>query len=263
MNIIRGRNDYGVHFVESDVRNLYSYFNESEKEMSDLDYWDYNRNIGTEFKATNFKFGILYHMGKALRVGATLTTNTRYKLKETWSEDWKEYYDTATEAAAYDYSSNWSYEIREPYAFGLGASYHVSNLLLSAALDYKDWSQAKFLNEPPVASVTMAEVNRAIRSDLKAVTTMRFGAEYYVPILLARVRAGYFNQPSPYKNVELRPKRNYYSAGISFMLDKQVMMDVSYLTGKWKQKSSDDLTVEPTLEDKKFSKLIGTLSIRF
>ncbi len=263
MNIVRGRNDYGLHFVESDVRNLYRYFNESEKNVSDLDYWDYNQSIATDFNATNWKFGILYHMGQALRVGATVTTGTHYKLKENWSEDWKEYYDTAIEPAEYDDSGNYEYEIREPYTFGLGASYRVSNLLLSGALDYKDWSQAKFLTEPSVSSVSMAEVNRAIRSGLKAVTTMRFGVEYYVPILLARVRAGYFNQPSPYKNVELRPKKNFYSAGVSFMLDKQVMMDVAYVTGKWKQQTSDDLTNDPTLEDKKFSKLIGTLSIRF
>jgi long-subunit fatty acid transport protein len=263
MNLIRGRNDYGVHFVESDVRNLYSYFDESRKIMSDLDYWEYDRAIGSDFRATNFKLGILYHMGKSLRVGATMTTNTSYTVKENWSEDWKEYYDTAAEAATYNYKSDWTYKIREPFSLGVGASYRLSNIMLTAALDYKDWSQAKFLSDPPVASKSVAEMNRFIRHDLSAVTTLRFGAEFFIPVLQARVRGGYFSQPSPYKNVELRPKKDYYSAGLSFMLDKQVMMDLGYITGHWKQKSSDDLTFDTTLEEKTFSKLIGTLSIRF
>ncbi|OPZ66769.1 MAG: hypothetical protein BWY83_02803 [bacterium ADurb.Bin478] len=47
------------------------------------------------------------------------------------------------------------------------------------------------------------------------------------------------------------------------MMDKQVMLDLAYITGSWKQESSDDLTYATTLEDKDFSKLIGTLIIRF
>jgi long-subunit fatty acid transport protein len=263
MNIIRGRDDYGVHFVESDVRNLYSVFDESRKIMSDLDYWEYDRNIGSDFRATNFKLGLLYRLGANLRIGATMTTNTSYTVKENWAENWKEYYDTASEAATYDYTSNWSYKIREPYTLGVGASYRLSNLMVTAALDYKDWTQARFLSEPPVASVSEAEINRTIRRDLQAVTKLRLGAEFLLPVVQARIRGGYFSDPSPYKNVELRPDKTFYSGGLAFMLDKQIMLDLAVVRGSWKQKSSDDLTYNSTLEDKSFQKLIGTLSVRF
>lgn len=263
MNIIRGRDDYGVHFVESDVRNLYSVFNEARKEMSDLDYWEYDRNIGSDFRATNFKLGLLYRLGPNLRLGATMTTNTSYTVKENWAENWKEYYDTASEAALYDYTSNWTYKIREPYTLGVGASYRLANLLISGQVDYKDWTQARFLSEPPVASVSEAEINRIIRRDLQAVTKLRLGAEFLLPVVQARLRGGYFKDPSPYKNVELRPDKTFYSGGVAFMLDKQIMLDLTMVRGAWKQQSSDDLTYNSTLEDKSFQKLIATLSVRF
>jgi len=263
MNVIRGRDDYGVHLMESDNNNLYHIFDPDKKIMSDLDYWEYDRAIGTEFKATNFKLGLLYRMNKVVRLGATLTTNTTYTVKENWSEDWAEYYDTADEAATYDYESNYTYKIREPYTLGVGVSFNAANVLLSAAADFTDWSQAKFLTDPPVASVSQAEINRTIRHDLTAVTTLRLGAEVFLPVIQARLRGGYLHLPSPYKDETIRPNKNFYSGGVGFLLDKQVMLDLTYIRGQWQQESSDDLTYYTTQEDKTFSKLIGTLSIRF
>jgi len=106
LNIIRGRDDYGIHFVESDTKNLYRLFDEANKIVSDLDYWQYDRTIGSDFSATNLKLGVMYNPIKALRIGATMTTNTEYEIKENWGEAWSEYYDTAEEAAVYDYQSN-------------------------------------------------------------------------------------------------------------------------------------------------------------
>jgi len=263
LNIIRGRDDYGIHFVESDTKNLYRFFDEANKIVSDLDYWQYDRTIGSDFSATNLKLGVMYNPIKALRIGATMTTNTEYEIKENWGEAWSEYYDTAEEAAVYDYQSNYTYKVKEPFAMGVGLSYRLANAMLAASVDYQNWSEAKFLTDPPVASVSQAEINRYIRQELTSTTSLHLGAEMYLPMIKARLRGGYFNQPSPYRNKELHPDRSFYSGGVSLMMDKQVMLDLAYVTGGWKQESSDDLTYATTLEDKDFSKLIGTLLIRF
>ena len=263
INFISGKDDYSTQFEEKDIYNIYNApFNEADGIIADLDYWLYDQSIVSELSATNLKLGAMYKMGNAIRLGATVITPTKYKVKELWSEKIKEYYDWGAEEP-FENSGEFEYEYKTPYGFDFGGSLKLVNLMLSGGIEFKDWSQAKFQTEPPIAGMTVGDVNVKIKKDLTSTTKIRLGAELYLPVIKARLRAGYFNDPSPYKYATYRPEREYYTAGASLMLDKQVMVDVGLMHGMWQVEESDGITAETTLQDKTFDKIVGTLSIRF
>jgi len=263
LNFIGGKDDYGLKFVETDILNIYDkQFDDKKGVIADLDNWIYNQSIVSNFSATNFKVGALYHLNNAMRIGATVVFPTQITIQESWSENFDETYDWGKEDPFTD-SGEYEYKIQEPYGLAVGGSFKMLNVLLSGSLEFKDWSQAKFKTEPPIEGITKGDVNQRIKHDLKSVTNLRLGAEVYVPLIKARVRAGYFNNPSPYRYADIKPDKNYLTAGASLMMDKQVMVDVGLIHGSWEQQTIDQLTRIPTIEEKAINKIIGTLSIRF
>lgn len=261
-----GKDEYNLLFDEADIYNLYNTpLYETPTIISDLDYWLYDQTITSEFSGTRLRLGGLYKLGN-IRLGATMTAPTEIRVKESWSEVQKEYYDQEFyDDEAYEEltdSGEFEYKYREPYAFSFGGSIQLINVLLSGAVDFQDWSQAEFTTEPPVGG-TKGEINNVLRRELQAVTKIRLGAEVTIPIIDARVRAGYFNSPSPYKYATMVPDKEYLSAGFGLMLGRQAMFDLSLVHGSWQLETVDDLTQVTTIEDKTFDKLVGTLKIRF
>lgn len=267
INLIGGKDDYAMDFTESDIYNLHNVYQEydadSLENISDLDYWNYRQSIVSDFSAVNFKIGGLYRFGRALRLGAAVKTPTTYRIKETWADSWDEYYDSGESFSVEEQSGSTQYKIRTPYSFSFGGSFKFLNFLVSAAADFEDWSQAEFLTNPPVAGQTKNQVNARIQKDFKSITRYRLGAEMYIPIVRARIRAGYFEDPSPYRYTDIRPDKKFLTAGAGLMLGRQAMVELSLQHGMWQRKTVDDLTQSPAKEDITFDKVVGTLSIRF
>ncbi len=269
LNFIGGKNERFFEFREEDKYNIYDYWytqtigDTTFYNISDLNYWNYTQNLNSDISAVNAKIGFLYRSGKRLRVGATLTTPTTFTVKERWS--WAQLEQYEYDNLKYDDGDKGEYEYRyrEPYSFGIGASYRMFNLLVSGDVEFKDWSQTKFLDDPPISGMNKLSVNHSIKREMKQVLRYRVGAEYFVPYINTRLRAGFFHDPSPYADTNLRPDRDYYSAGLSFLLDKQMMLDLAYVQTSWQQTMSDNLLSRPVSMDKKFTKIMASLSIRF
>lgn len=281
VNFISGKDDYYMDFSEIDLEQLYNdvdtVFTPINNTITDtavyfnnLDSWTFDQSIVTEIKAVNLKIGALYNFGKSLRLGATIVTPTTFTMTETFSEDAVEYLDNGDVITGDPIGSTFKYKVKEPYAFHFGASLKLLNFLFSAGAEFKDWSNAQFLTDPPYGEYKN-QINIRLEDDFKAVTKLRLGAEMYIPIVRAKVRAGYFTDPSPYRYTNIRPDKEYYTAGASLMLDKQVMVDVSYMLGQWERETQDAFTNNPNIleattpvyEDLSFQKIVGTLSIRF
>ena len=47
-------------------------------------------------------------------------------------------------------------------------------------------------------------------------------------------RAGYFLDPSIYKDARDGENKQFYSAGVGFLVDKSVRLDATYVRGEWK-----------------------------
>ncbi|MBN1560583.1 outer membrane protein transport protein [candidate division KSB1 bacterium] len=266
LNFISGNDDYAMELVEEDINNFHNTLEQDELGnlyINDLDYWMMSQTIDSRIKAVNVNLGGLYRFGDFLRLGATVVTPTTFTITENWTESGVEYYDDVNDPYTSGYSGTTKYKVKEPYSFNFGASTKLLNFLFTAGAEFKDWSNAQFLTAPPVGNETQNQINNRIEEDFKAVTKLRFGAEMYIPIIRAKVRVGYFTDPSPYRYTDVRPDKQYASAGASLMLNKQVMVDLGYMIGQWQRETTDYLTNSPALEDISFQKVVGTLSIRF
>ena len=263
LNFISGKRDYNYKFEEEDVNNIYNLYNPEDNLSNDLDLYRYEFNTYSKITATNFKLASFYRMGSLVRIGATITLPTTFTFKEDWDDAETVYFDTVTDLWPKFVGSD-EYKIEQPYSFAAGASVKFLNFMFSGDLEYQDWSQTKFKTDPPVDYLSKADINRYIREDLKDVTKIRLGAEMFIPLLNARARAGFYRLPSPYKIAENDIDRNYVSAGASFLLDKQVMVDFGWVRGAWKDKSwIEELSQEIINQELAYNKFVGTLSLRF
>ena len=267
VNFLSGKDDYSMEFSENDINNLHNVYQEydadSLENISDLAEWNYRQSIVSKISGANIKIGALYRLGRMIRLGAAISTPTTMKIKETWADSWTEVNDSGGSYDVPEESGSTTYKIKTPYTFSFGASVKVLNFLFSGGADFQDWSQAEFLTDPPIAGSTKHDVNNRIAKDFKSVTKLHLGAEMYIPIVRAKVRAGWYQDPSQYRYADIRPDKEYLTAGASLMLDKQVMVDLSYQRGEWDRETIDNLTNSPALEKISLDKVVGTLSIRF
>ncbi|HNR66727.1 MAG TPA: hypothetical protein PKN04_01755 [bacterium] len=268
LRFINGTDEFSKRFVEEDSRNLHNYI--SDEILSDLDYWKYLIDQETEISAVALKLGALYRIGTVFRLGATLTPPMTVKRKLIYTESQPEIYlDGGVELEPYEYESEYDFEVKEPYEISFGASAHLMNFVLSAGVDFRDWSQTKY-EKVPYDGMQLQELNDYVADSLRATAALRLGAEVYIPLIRSRVRAGYLKQPSPFRQDEasagdayVYPDKEYFSAGISVPLGRQAFFDMALVTTKWDEMRFDPLAMVESEESQSNHKLLGTLSIRF
>jgi long-subunit fatty acid transport protein len=129
-------------------------------------------------------------------------------------------------------------------------------------VEYTDWSQTRYLSEPPVGDEFKQNLN--FKQDFDQTITYRFGGEFTVPLINTQLRAGMIRQPSPLVNASSKADRNYLTLGGGILLDKQVKIDFAWVRGWWEKEGSyfsDDL---PSVNEKiNLDKFFATMSIRF
>ncbi|MBD3287490.1 hypothetical protein GF337_01690 [candidate division KSB1 bacterium] len=254
LNIWRGNNDYQWTDEYDDQYNVY--------------YYDYISDlmINTDYSATNFKLGAMYKLGILGRIGATMQTPIKLKAEEDWYErvEYFDNYDPAYADSVFieEYEGRWDYSLRAPYIFGVGGAFTLlPNLTVSGDVEYADWSQLEYTSEPPEGSI--GESNRYFKRYYRATTQYRLGAEFIVPLLNLQLRAGYFNQPLPFEDATSENDREFFTAGVGMLLDKQVKLDVAWLRGWWKDQSDLSTEFQNVTEEIDVNKFLVTLAFRF
>jgi long-subunit fatty acid transport protein len=233
VNIWRGNDDY-----------LMSNFYDNEKNIDRFDH-NYDRNINAEYSAVNFKFGALYKLGILGRIAATISTPIKFDVNEDWNKNWHVFDNYDPVYADYheyiDTSSTTDYTIQSPITLGVGAAFTLfPNLVIAADVEYRDWSQMRYKSSPPLVNRTKSEANIDIKNNYRATAQFRVGAEFTVPLINLQLRAGYFNQPSPYEKATISAAKEnftagkrYFTAGVGMLLDKQIKLDITWLKGWW------------------------------
>ena len=102
------------------------------------------------------------------------------------------------------------------------------NLTLAGDINYTDWTQMEYkkLDE-------MAEANRLIKETYTDVLRFHLGAEYHIPRLGTSLRAGYYQDPLPYKSRWINEDRSFFTAGIGLLIDQVMTLDVAWAHGSW------------------------------
>jgi len=268
LNFWTGGSDFEATFREVDSEEIYTF-----------DAFTVEDNLNTDITGFNVKGGALFKISSIMRLGATLATPIKFKVKEDFSTFEELLFDDGAFDDTLD-SGVFDYRIRSPWTFTGGASLHFLNFVLSGDIEYNDWSQVQYKSEPPIFGLTESEANRLIRDNYRPTTRYRFGTEFTLPLTGISLRAGYFLDPVILRNrpsretalgdffgIRLSPEdKQFYSAGLGFLLDKQVKLDITYVHGFWKSFNSglpqtDD--IGDYVEDIKVNKVFVSMAFRF
>jgi len=236
LNIITGNYKSDNEYYEDDEQNLYEGVIAAEESRSeDFQTFYLNRILDWDISGWDAKFGILYQLNNDARFGLTIQFPKTYNIKEDFTVEGYSLFNTGfmPELNSDDYSDAVEYDIITPFEIGAGFSYNLKGLILSAQGTIIDYSQIEF--EDVAGLGTIAEdINRDIKEQLKSVINYNVGIEYNIPKTGLRIRGGFFVQPSPYQDDPSEFNRKYATAGIGFLTDETVGIDVAYAHGWWK-----------------------------
>jgi len=191
--------------------------------------YKYDDTIKDRYSGFNFKLGVRVQPNKFLVIGGTIDSPITYTIDEDWTQTtdtvfhqpeayWVQYYD----------SDKAEYKISLPFSLGIGIALNFSNLLLAGDVHYADWTQMEYKE-----LWDMAEANRNIKDSYTDVLRWHVGAEYLFPGIGATLRAGYYQNPLPYKSTWIKENRDYFTSGIGFLIDQVMTVDLAWVYGSW------------------------------
>jgi len=272
-NVWTGDDDYLFSFEEKDdLFDLYT-----------VNKFRIDNTVTSSFTGYNLKFGGMYRPISNFRLGFTIATPVSYTVKDKWRESERTTFDDRSVDEVTD-NGTIEYKIQSPFTFGAGASLNVANLLLAASVENTDWTQARYISDPPFEGATKIEANEELTRKYRNTTRYHLGAEFTFPLIDLQVRGGYFYDPTPlgpdyFANssnsirggqVPKNANREFFTAGVGVFLDKQVRLDVGVISGRWNDykdpltdfvnDTDDDL---PITEKITFNKLFAALAFRF
>ncbi len=195
-----------------------------------------NDYIDDNIAGWNAKFGLMYRIPDLFRLGITVKTPTAFTISETFGTPLSSP-ATATLGSGGSRATttfdpgeaSTQYDITTPWVFGAGASLILRDLVLSADVEYTDWTQLEFSN----ASGDVLANNDQIKQIFVGTATLRGGAEYDIHQIGLRLRAGYMYIPSPYRGDPKSFDQKYITGGLGILLGEFTMLDFAYAHGMW------------------------------
>ncbi len=262
INFYGGSSTYTSDYLQEDIDNIYRF----DTNPIDFDYYLYQQKIVSDYSGLELKLGGLFRLSEQVRLGATITFPMTLTVTESWSENDEIGYDDLSYEALDLGSGEFDYDIKVPFKFGAGISFQQRYFLLSASMDYRDWSQVEYA-VPSDRSASdyrdLLDENAVIRDDYRAVLSYSLGGEFNVMDSGMFLRAGYRRVPTPLKDGDGSFDKVYYSGGIGYKIDKSTTIDVSYTRGTWENQSAylytstalttEDITTTKVLVGLKFS----------
>lgn len=243
-------------YNETDNAGLVQYFDQ-------LNYTDY---LQTEGFGINGKFGLVYKISQAVRLGAAFHTPTFLGLTDTYSNT-LEYTFTdndgksTTKAESPEGKSN--YKLRTPWRAMAGASVVVQKFTsFSADIEVVDYSASNFNLTSNDANVENQQyeraLNTAVQRTYKQAINLRFGTQ--IAIANFRIRGGLNMLGKPEQNKD--GFNMAYSGGVgvraeSFYID----LGYQYYSGKGSVKAYSTAPVASTQAVK--SNVVLTLGLKF
>jgi long-subunit fatty acid transport protein len=171
-----------------------------------------------DYSGWNAKLGFSVDASKFLSVGATIDFPTKFSIDQDFSFN----YDSA--GSVQEYEKLGHYDLTHPYSFGVGAALNFKFVTLAGDINITDWSQLK-----PSARAGVDE--RLYKEIYQEVTRWHIGAEFALPKLATKLRAGFYADPIPFKSVYLKTDRRYFTLGAGVLIDQVMTLDVAWNHG--------------------------------
>lgn len=269
VNIYDGGSDYTLDYSQDDINtyNSYDIFDEMNVKIAEFyyNYYDYTQKIKSEFSGFEFKLGGLFRiLPEYLRAGAVITFPMNLTVEEDWSFNDELSYDIFSDGEWSEFNENlikdsgvFDYIIKVPFKFSAGLSFTYSPFMLSAALDYRDWSQLKYDmpdDRPRDEYIDLLDQNKIFEENFQAVTSYAVGGELNLFRSTLHLRAGYRYVPTPFKELGSDFDKQYWSGGIGYQVDSKTLIEVSYVRGSWKRNKyyAYDWETDPMVTSEKY-----------
>jgi long-chain fatty acid transport protein len=188
-----------------------------EYNLPDVPVMERNRYL-YDYSGWNAKLGFSVDAAKFLSLGATIDFPTKFSI----DQDFSFHYDSS--GSVLEYEELGHYDLTHPYSFGAGAALNFKYVTLAGDINYTDWSQL----EP---SARAGVDNRLYKEIYQEVTSWHIGAEFALPKLATKLRAGFYADPIPFKSVYLKTDRRYFTLGAGFLIDQVMTLDVAWNHG--------------------------------
>ena len=265
LNILSGSFKSDNDYFEDDTKDIYGRVDPTDSLHSDFMTFNLRRILDWDLSGWDVKVGLLYQFNDMARFGLTVQFPKSFDIKEKFTVNGSSYFSNdVISLNSSDYSDQVEYYIMTPYELGMGFSYNIRGLILSAQGTLMDYSQMKFEDISGLGTTNVEDINTNIKDQLAAVFNYNFGLEYTFPQIGIRLRGGYIVQPSPYKGDPSEYDHKYLTGGIGFLVDETMGLDLAYAYGWWKDFGDNyDTNVSRTYQDVNVNKLILTATYRF
>jgi hypothetical protein len=266
LNIITGRFESNNEYYEDDVNRIYQgETSPGEPQTRDFQTFYLNRLLKWDLEGWNAKFGMIYQLNQNARFGLTVQFPKDFNIKEKFVVNGRSEYASQTYYLKQaDYSDEVEYSIKTPFELGGGFSVNFKGLIVSADATLIDYSQIEFSNKAGLGEDYVAGINKDVKELLGPVVNYNLGLEYTLPEIGLRLRGGFFVKPSTYIEDDQTFDKKYFTAGIGFLAEEAVGIDVGFAHGWWKDFGDNYATsISRTLQDISTNNLILSITYRF
>lgn len=267
INIISGTFESDNDYYEDDTENRY----QGETVTGDAGTTDFrtfylNRLLDWDLSGWDAKLGVLYQFNRFSRVGFTVQFPKSFSIEEKYTvSGYSQFANSIIDLPGEDYSDEVKYEIITPFEFSGGFALNFIGMIFSAEATLIDYSQMEFSGAGEgLGEQYVAGLNKDIKDVLGTVFNYNLGVEYTIPRIGLRLRAGYLAQTSPYIDDPTDYDRKYVTAGIGFLADETVGLDLGFAHGWWKDFGDNYGTgLSRTAQEISTNKFILTGTYRF
>jgi long-subunit fatty acid transport protein len=254
LNVITGSYDYQRNYYEDDLRNFYTTTPFDFKSLSLLE------TVESDLSGVNLNLGFLYKFSENSRVGISVKTPSWISVDEVFSQTGTSDFDNNDHFTfvAADREHN-QYDVTTPFVFSAGLSYGIRMVMLTADLDYTDWTQMEFRN----ANANLLTYNTQIKEEFQPTADVHIGAEVEAVPGTLQLRGGFAYLRSPYQNDPANFDKKYITAGAGFLVADAIAIDLAFAHGFWKNFRVNYDATSRVDEDITTNNLIGTVSYRF
>ncbi|HWO58267.1 MAG TPA: hypothetical protein VNN55_11945 [bacterium] len=202
-----------------------------------------NQSIDIEYIGISATGGISFNLSPAISAGLTVETPTLLDAEEN-SLDEIELDTLSSNFIWYDVTRYYqAYTFTKPFVFGFGFAGSFGSANLAADMRYTDWTQTDVSFDNPTGDPEVdADENAAlsfIQDELTDVLSIQLGAEYLFPENGLTLRAGYFRDPLPVDEKYIEKQRQYFTAGVGFLIDRVMTLDLAYVHGGYELRNDD------------------------
>ncbi len=184
----------------------------------------YTYNQATSGTGVNIKGGIIYRPVAGLSIGASISTPTWMRLRDTWTQDIEANF-TDVQYTINSPLGNYNYRITSPLKWNVGVSYTFGKIgLISVDYERTNYSQVRMGDEQGYQQTFKAE-NSDINQYFQAVNNVRAGLEFRIIPSLS-IRGGYNYYSSPEKN--FAGQKHLASLGLGYNFSNGLFLDVAY-----------------------------------